>query len=437
MTQERCFIQELKLKNYRCFPELFLSFHDRLTVLVAPNGGGKTAVLDGIAIALRLFVDTMEGRQSSKSFETKDIRLVLNPNQKMEPVTPVRLEASGLFLGSEITWSRERQSRKRTSNARNLKMLASRLTQENQDWAEGKTQKSPLFPLIAYYGTGRLWGDISTKTGESPQTAPNARYRGYADCLSSASHYKEFVNWFRRFSYEAKQENSPHKPQRSLGVVRQAVNLALKPVGWHTLEWDFAEDVIVAHHEMYGRLLVDTLSDGIRTMIGLVADIAHRAVLLNPQLDEKAAAETPGIVLIDEVDMHLHPAWQQMVLPALQQAFPLVQFIVTTHSPQVITTVPQECIRIFKEGGVYSASPGTDGAEAQRILEDVFQVSPRPKTSMADALDEYLRLVNNRQWASPRALELRQQLDEWSQGYEPRLIEADLQIDNMKWEAGE
>src|SRR5579859_3674655 len=127
----QCFIRKLTLKNYRCFQELTLSFHDRLTVFVAPNGGGKTAVLDGIAVALRLFVDTVEGRTNSKGFGTRDIRLVLNPDNKMEPVTPVQLSALGNFLGKEISWARERQSeaasRTTTAQAGELKQVASQL----------------------------------------------------------------------------------------------------------------------------------------------------------------------------------------------------------------------------------------------------------------------------------------------------------------------
>jgi predicted ATP-binding protein involved in virulence len=95
----------------------------------------------------------------------------------------------------------------------------------------------------------------------------------------------------------------------------------------------------VAHHDQHGELSVALLSDGIRNMIGMVADIAFRATKLNPQFGFLAAKETPGVVLIDEVDMHLHPEWQQVVLQSLTTAFPALQFIVTTHSPQVLTTV--------------------------------------------------------------------------------------------------
>jgi len=403
-----------------------VSFHERLTVLVAPNGGGKTAILDGIAVALRVFVDTVEGRTNSKGFDTRDIRLVLTPDNKMEPVTPVRLDASGEFLGSEVLWARQRESvataRTTTAEAASLKQIAAGLARKNQERAQLNSAEVPLFPLISYYGTGRLWSASKLTEGKKTrEPAPNARHRGYTDCLSSASHYKYFVDWFRRFSYESKkgnpeQNDSPHEPKRTLSAVRTAVDIALAPSGWYALEWDFAEDTIVAHHADFGRLPVDTLSDGIRNMIGLVADIAHRTARLNPHLGENAATETPGIVLIDEVDMHLHPQWQQVVLPSLEKAFPLVQLIVTTHSPQVLTTVRKENIRVFScdEGKWTASEPATSplGHESGDALAQIMGTHPRPEIQdLLPDLHTYEQLARSGRGDSAEAREIQKRLD--------------------------
>jgi predicted ATP-binding protein involved in virulence len=133
--------------------------------------------------------------------------------------------------------------------------------------------------------------------------------------------------------------------------------------------------------------------------------------------------------------MHLHPRWQQLVLGQLGQAFPLLQFIVTTHSPQVLSTVPSESIRILANNSVYSAPPGTEGAEASRLLKRVLGVDVRPPDNKATReLKEYLSLVDADQWNSTRAIALRNILDARYQGEEPALLEADLQIENRKWE---
>ena len=420
----QCLLRTLKIKNYRCFQDLEVKFHPRLTVFVARNGGGKTAILDAVASSLRLFVDTVEGRDASNGFRAKDIRLVLAPDSKMEPLTPVRLEASANFLAHEISWARERKSvassRTTTVEATALKLIASQLAQHNQQWAQSKRSDVPLFPLVSYYGTGRLWSTSRlTEKKRTRETAPNARHRGYTDCLSSSSHYSYFIDWFRRFSYESHiaAPRSPHVARQMLTAVGQAVDIALAPSGWHGLEWDFAEECIVAHHQDLGRLPVDSLSDGIRNMIGLVADIAHRTVRLNPHLGQRAPAETPGIVLIDEVDMHLHPQWQQVVLQTLQNALPLVQFIVTTHSPQVLTTVRKENIRVFATDDIGNWSANEPSVsplahESGDALALIMGTHPRPQIEriLLD-IHAFEQLARAGEGGSTMALEIRERLD--------------------------
>lgn len=437
MSQKRFFLESMTFKNYRCFGELSVNFHEYLTAFVAPNGGGKTAILDGIAVALRRFVDTLENRDVSYGFDNKDIRLVISPENTMEPVTPARFEAQACFFGKRIVWARERRSvaassRTTTVEAAELTEVARNLHEENLEWLDERTGIAPLFPLVSYYGTGRLWSSGKlTKGTRTKDVALNARHRGYADCLSSTSHYKYFIDWFRRFSYEAKKapgsSESPHEPHRVLAAVRAAVDLALAPTGWNGLEWDFAEETIVAHHNDFGRLPVDILSDGIRNMIGLVADIAHRAARLNPHLQERAAVETAGIVLVDEVEMHLHPEWQQVVLRSLQAAFPLVQFIVTTDSPQVLTTVSKENIRVLNQdkNGQWTAEPPKHSPLARSAgdaLAYVMDVDPQPKLDILDKVHEYEQLVKAGKKVSEEALSLRRDLDQ--AGYE--IPEADL-----------
>jgi predicted ATP-binding protein involved in virulence len=426
----RCFLRTVDLSNFRCFPEIRLEFHENLTVFVAPNGGGKSAVLDAVAVALRLFVDTLEGGTGSRGFGALDLRLQEGPGGLMEPVGPVRLSARARLLGEEIRWEREkasiRSSRTTTAQAGELRGLALDLIRENQRWGAGEIPAPPPFPLIAYYGTGRLWGGNRLTKGKRGRAeripAPNARFRGYTDCLSSSSHYKIFADWFRRYSYEAQRARSggrpsPHAPELLLEAVRRAVDGALREAsGWHTLEWDFVSDLPRACHDVLGRLPVDALSDGIRTMIGLVADLAHRAILLNPHLGGDAPRRTPGIVLIDEVDLHLHPQWQQIVLPSLREAFPGVQLIVTTHSPQVLSTVDRASIRVLhlRDEGASAEAPRfqTRGVESADALSAVMGVDPVPRVEEARWLADYRALIEEGDPEGEEALSLRARLGE-------------------------
>jgi predicted ATP-binding protein involved in virulence len=113
------------------------------------------------------------------------------------------------------------------------------------------------------------------------------------------------------------------------------------------------------------------LSEGQRNMAALVGDIAWKAAQLNPHLGERALKETPGVVFIDELDMHLHPEWQRMIVRKLQEIFPEIQFICATHSPQIVGEVPAVEVRLLEEGDDQSA-PRALGIDSNRILEEVM-----------------------------------------------------------------
>lgn len=450
-------LQTLRLRDYRCFESIDINFHPQLTVLVAANGAGKTSILDAIAVAFGPYIGAFD-EAVGKHFESSDIRQFrvrsTNTNEMEYAAQGVRLEAIGFIPDSladsiaddhpPTSWRRQLSS---PTKAKTTIKEAKELIDYGKRMQEAvrTPEKDALLPLVAYYGTGRLWQQ--KKLMASKKLPRTSRTIGYADCLDPASSYKTFAAWFRYWSLNAKdmllkdQVNTPAFREFTSYItsVKNAVDTCLKPGGWKDIEYSFKLDALVAHHEAQGELPVELLSDGIRNMIGMVADIAFRATKLNGQLGDQAANQTPGVVLVDEIDMHLHPEWQQVVLQNLTMAFPSMQFIVTTHSPQVLTTVSSECIRILRDGKIFAAPAGTEGAEPARMLKQVLGLKEvRPSANPAtQELKEYLALVDNDQWNSPRATELRKILDARYQGNEPELLEADLRIENRKWEQGE
>jgi predicted ATP-binding protein involved in virulence len=178
---------------------------------------------------------------------------------------------------------------------------------------------------------------------------------------------------------------------------------------------------------------MEAMSDGARSVISMAADIAYRMARLNPDLGDEVTTKTPGVVLIDEVDMHLHPSWQQTVVQDLTTAFPKVQFILTTHSPQVLTSIRAEDIRILHwepDDQVRIEAPAFSyGAESSQVLKDIQHVDSRPANlPIVKDLKRYLQLVSEDKWDSPEALTLRKKLDAWSQGQDPALVKADMDI---------
>ena len=123
-------------------------------------------------------------------------------------------------------------------------------------------------------------------------------------------------------------------------VVKQAVINCLE--GWDSIFFGIEEDQLMAVKSLDNesiKLPVSYLSDGQRNIIGMVADIAYRCVLLNPYLELDATKRSPGIVLIDELDLHLHPKWQRTIVSKLKETFPKIQFITTTHSPFIVQSL--------------------------------------------------------------------------------------------------
>lgn len=185
-------------------------------------------------------------------------------------------------------------------------------------------------------------------------------------------------------------------------------------------------------HGRNRQLPLNLQSDGVKAMVGLVGDLASRAWLLNPQFGEEAAQKTPGIVLIDEVDMHLHPTWQQGVVQSLREAFPKVQFILTTHSPQVLSTVEAECIRMLQQDGDewFTEVPDeqTSGGESSYIMATVMGTSEIPDTEITRKINDYTALIEQGEWESERAGKLREDLNKHYGPMHPRILDCDRLI---------
>ncbi|MDU6410543.1 MAG: AAA family ATPase [Yersiniaceae bacterium] len=466
-------IDTVMLKNYRCYSELTLELDEKLTVLVAENGFGKTSLLDAIRVALWPFIASFDLAQAqandaANSISIDDARLVQLSANNMARQLPAEIAAKGDYgTGKLEHWARFRESEDRATKTKDkggtkamkawVKDLQSHIRTE-----VGKDQDLPVF---GYYGTGRLWANKRLQNGSKKQEDKqekvnrSIRTHAYKNCLDPASSYKHFEEWFTE-EFKAQRElqiksielglNSElqqaiEQAKSRIQVIQGAVDCFLKETtGWHTLEHSITQgDTLILHHDTQGMLKTELLSDGIRSMLALAGDIAYRCLQLNPHLGANAALKTRGVVLIDEVDMHLHPSWQQKVLLQFEQAFPCIQFIVTTHSPQVLTTVAAHCIRVlterYAEGnqGSEKAVPHiavryvdfSEGAQAQQVLEEILGVTSRPETvEIVQKLNRYIEFIQRNAWDDEEALKLRDELNAWGGGKETELMRLDMDI---------
>lgn len=191
------------------------------------------------------------------------------------------------------------------------------------------------------------------------------------------------------------------------------------------------------HHPRHGILPVEILSDGLRNTIAMVADLAYRACKLNPHLASAAPQQTPGVVLIDEVDMFLHPQWQQIIVGSLQAAFPKLQFIVTTHSPQVLSTVKRENIRVIgpdANGQLIAAPPlaMTYGEPSGEVMHSVMLVDPQPPVTEKADLQRLTEWVDQGLYDQSKTIQLMQELTSVLGEQHPQLQRLQRSIQRQK-----
>lgn len=258
------------------------------------------------------------------------------------------------------------------------------------------------------------------------------RLYGYRGCLSASSSFESFADWFLAANLGLQLERlrsidqavNYDRDEHALleGIVRNvkhAVQHVLSPYGTCYLDYritDYAPTI--TDTTRHTQLELDQLSDGVQAVVAMVGDIASRASILNPQYGVEAAKRTSGVVLIDEVDMHLHPAWQQSILILLGEAFPLIQFVVTTHSPQVLTSLRKENIRILQEGGdgCWAASMPEQSPLAKEsgdALALIMGAHPRPDIpGVVSDIHTYESLARAGGMDSEKAKAVRKRLDE-------------------------
>ena len=373
-------LREIRAHNYRCFDKLTLPIEEDATVLFAVNGGGKTALLAALAMGLAVF---QRGSPKTSRFSAaRDIRLrTLDEKGRREPVGRCELAWTADVGGSEsVGWSTAAQpgSGRATKRHRPILEALETVRVPGEPW-----------PLFAWYGVDRLGRQRTT-----PRKIERAgdRWEAYEFSLDPDLDEAPLLQWLQDEMLGDVGRRERAEPERFFHkAVLEATVRATPRVAdaWY----DPAARSPVVRFEDGHAAPWSELSDGYHVFIALVADIARRAVMLN-QFDGAAApARVEGVVLIDELDLHLHPSWQRVALPRLREAFPRLQFVVTTHSPQVLSSAENRQMRRIVDGRIQEGQVFVQGRDTNAILRDHMQTDDRDEEGVValrrlhDAID--------------------------------------------------
>ena len=406
-------VTELQLSHLRAIETAEFNFRAGFNLIVGVNGVGKSTVLDALRICLSRVLPKMIGvRARPISFEGTDIRIGF-------PFVEVAmsLELNGEeFRYSHLEW-RDRVAMDDTKNIEALRrevldtdrlrvrprrllraLVNSQGLPDSDNFSPGElelranAQNLPSAPLAVHFATNR--SVLTTRTVSTSKSA-GGKAVAFADALIARSwNIREFADWLK-----VQVSLSRERPlaARHVAALQAAASRFLPGcTGMRPSDAENGNLVI----EKAGTLLdVRQLSDGERGVLAMVLDLARRLSVANPGLSDPLQ-EGQATVLIDEVDLHLHPKWQRQIVRNLTAAFPRCQFIATTHSPQVIGEVEHERIQIIADGTVYSP-PHSFGMDSSQVLEEIMEVDPRTQ-EIAELLSRISAEIGQLQFASAR-----------------------------------
>jgi predicted ATP-binding protein involved in virulence len=443
-------IKTVHIENFRGVRDLTLHLDEHVTVFFGVNAAGKTTLLDAIAIGLGAIVSRVP-RAKSLSFQKHgDIRVPWKDNAAWKEKRGVERPYARVTLAgaNNITWDvhKLRWSGERIPTAsvgvKPLHQVLDPLVKESLEGGEDSATTQPALPLVAAYGTERAVVALPLRKRDFKDAFH--RLGALDEALKTSTRFKAVFEWFVVAEDEERRERERREDLKfrhpTLQWVRHAVERAglrckkprieTKPNLRMMVDLEHADGSFEA-------LDIAALSDGYRTHFALIVDIARRMVQLNPSDDLNAqdrGTNSEAVILIDEIDLHLDPTWQAVVVKGLRDAFPRAQFVLTTHSEQVIGSVPAACVRklVAGDGEVLVESvPFAEGATSERILIELMgakeragQLAEGPNTKL---LAEYMAMVSQGHGNSDAAKMRRSQLDQALPG-DDRLHQADLEM---------
>lgn len=437
-------IDKIEIENFKLFDKVEFNFNAHFNLIIGINGSGKSSLLRALAVALGGWANAyIKDDNNLRPIEKNEIREIQKDGRfDKTKDTLIKTYGEARVINrysndrkANVEWTRRRKENQDTS-------LSGSIQYENPADGTFSTWYSLNFntlgsdilnyvdkgrtfdlPLIAVYECDRLWLAKNQLNIEASAKAQYSRFDPYVDCFHTGASHQAIGEWLLKHELASLQlkEETP-----VLLSIKNAVRDALE--NCTDISFDFEEGRVIVDFEDKS-IPFEHLSDGQRTILGLFCDIARRAAILNPHFGGEASEKTSGVVLIDELDLHLHPKWQMKIIGDLQKVFPNIQFICTTHSPILLRSIEKEKIIILEDGKQSQSEIFSKGRDINSILYDFMGV-PKRTQEYEDKVDNLFGFLDdeNIEKAEELLVELKKDYGE----RDTIVIEAQTMLDVLK-----
>ena len=431
-------IQQVQIKNFRCFEDLTVNLNPDVNIFVGNNGSGKSSVLDAIAAAIYPYVKVSQDIGNTTNRDVSPViqldLLVKKDNNTIRDLARFIVKTTD-FPDWEVVYqkalSNEDSERLNIDdNEARSGMIYNKIS-ENLNILTNDLLSQ--MSIIIYYKVNRnLTNSFYLANVIS---ADFNRFDSLKNAFDAMGDFTDLVRWFfvREFQElrEGKSKKDINFELHDLKQIRKAISTIIAPNANVYFAQNTSSKLMVEWKTETGEkieLSLNQLSSGYRNMLALVMDFARRLAQANPQMENPLEAE--AVLMIDELDLHLHPTWQQKIIPDLRKVFPNTQIIATTHSPEIVTTVQRHQVKILENYQIKECPTPTRGRTSSDIVRDVLGLNNlRPDTKESKTLAALFDAIDNGNLEE--AKKLREELQDWEM-FDAEITRADMQIQRLK-----
>lgn len=384
------YLEKVHLQNYKAIEELDIDLKPGVNLLIGDNGAGKTSVLEGIAVALGGMFVNVAG-VSTRNIIKDDVRMVIKPiGDSSTAIKYFEPALAGCMLHvtdeQDFAWNRIKEE----VSAKHTKIDDKRVCV----WMKKLTNDlDSILPLVSFQSAARAWRVKRGDFGTELKKKLDDRRCGYIGCLDSSMDVKSIQQWCIKQELMMSNKGTVREYEMFKNIVASFMKdineLDEIPSIYYSSQF---EELVYKDDKT--EIPISKLSAGYQSLLWMIMDLAYRVCLLNPELESRE--QVTGIVLIDEIDLHLHPKWQWNVIEALRKTFAGVQFIIATHSPIVISAAKEANLILLDDAGEVNYLPDCYGYEVEDVLRYRQESVSRPKKvkSLVDEIENAIEDID-------------------------------------------